>query len=71
MPSGNLGFLRRRQGVRRPGLIALLLMNGGLGLSPHLLMFGLSSRGFSNHSFELSTLKVGFIGLRPLEDSAE
>lgn len=46
-------------------------MNGGLGLSPHLLMFGLSSRGFSNHSFELSTLKVGFIGLRPLEDSAE
>ena len=46
-------------------------MSVGFGLSPHPLVFGLSGSGFGDHSLQLSPFEIGFIWLRPLEDSTE
>ena len=68
---GNLGLFRRCQDRRRSSLIVLLRMDVGFSLSPHPLVLGLSGRSFGHHSFKLPSLEVGFVRLRPLEDSAE
>ena len=70
--SGNFGLFREIHDLRRSTSIAVLLrQSAGFDLSPHPLVLRLSRSSLSDHTFQLSSLEVGFIRLCLFEDSAK